>query len=205
MLCESAGVDFFETLKLLEPNVRETSFYPTIAEENNRNEAYLLLESAENLNSKLRLPTLARQVNENMVRHAVNLTQDTMRCCGKTLRRAKIAVLGTPKQKSGNNALVKMLEAKGAKVNLYDPLFSNNELSDAPSELKATLNEAVEGADCIIILTGQDQFNRLNLKKLRAIMKTPAAIVDLIGITEPQKVEKEGFTYRGLGRGAGKK
>jgi hypothetical protein len=36
-------------------------------------------------------------------------------------------------------------------------------------------------------------------------MKKPAAIVDLVGIIEPQKVEKEGFTYRGLGRGAGKK
>jgi hypothetical protein len=33
----------------------------------------------------------------------------------------------------------------------------------------------------------------------------PAAIIDLIGILEPQKVEKEGFLYRGLGRGAGKK
>jgi hypothetical protein len=32
-------------------------------------------------------------------------------------------------------------------------------------------------------------------------MKMPAAIVDLEGIVEPNKVEKEGFIYRGLGRG----
>jgi UDP-N-acetyl-D-mannosaminuronate dehydrogenase len=67
------------------------------------------------------------------------------------------------------------------------------------------LNEAVEGTDCIVILTEHDQFKRLNLKKLRAVMKMPAAIVDLTGTIEPQKVEKEGFIYRGLGRGAGKK
>jgi hypothetical protein len=36
-------------------------------------------------------------------------------------------------------------------------------------------------------------------------MKMPAAIVDLTGTIEPQKVEKEGFIYRGLGRGAVKK
>jgi hypothetical protein len=57
----------------------------------------------------------------------------------------------------------------------------------------------------MVILTGQDQFKRLNLKKLQAVMKMPAAIVDLAGIVEPQKVEKEGFIYRGLGRGTGKK
>jgi hypothetical protein len=54
-------------------------------------------------------------------------------------------------------------------------------------------------------LTEHDQFKHLNLKKLRAVMKMPAAIVDLIGAIEPQKVEKEGFTYSGLGRRAKKK
>ena len=203
IFCENAGTDYFETLKLLD--MQETSFFPTIAEEDNRSEAYLLLESAENLNTKLRLPALARQINEDMVRHAVNLTQDTLRSCGKTLRRARVAVLGTAKPRTATDTFVKMLETKGAKTSLYDPLFSKNELLDATRALKRSLNEAVEGTDCIVILTGQDQFKRLNLKKLQALMKKPAAIVDLVGIIEPQKVEKEGFTYRGLGRGAGKK
>jgi UDP-N-acetyl-D-mannosaminuronic acid dehydrogenase len=203
MFCESAGLDYFEVLKLLD--MRETSFFPTIAEEDNRSEAYLLLENAENLNTKLRLSALARQINEDMARHAVNLTQDTLRSCGKTLRRARVAVLGTAKPGTATDTFVRMLETKGAKTSLYDPLFSKNELLDAPRALKRSLNEAVEGTDCIVILTCQDQFKRLNLKKLQALMKKPAAIVDLVGIIEPQKVEKEGFTYRGLGRGAGKK
>jgi hypothetical protein len=33
------------------------------------------------------------------------------------------------------------------------------------------------------------------------MMKKSSAIVDLEGVTEPDKVEKEGFIYRGLGRG----
>jgi len=32
-------------------------------------------------------------------------------------------------------------------------------------------------------------------------MKKPAAIVDLAQIVHPSKAEKEGFVYRGLGRG----
>src|SRR4030066_68880 len=90
---ENAGVDYFETRKLLDPELRESSFEPTIAEEA-RNEAYFLLENAENLNLKLKLPAAARQINEDIVRHAVGLAQDALRSCGRTLRRARITVLG---------------------------------------------------------------------------------------------------------------
>jgi UDP-N-acetyl-D-mannosaminuronic acid dehydrogenase len=204
VFCESAGIDYFETLKL--EDTHEKSSVPTVAaEEGNRNETYLLLESAENLNVKLRLPALARKINEDMVKHAVNLTKDTLRSCGKTLRRARVAVLGTAKPKTATAIFVKMLEKKGAKASLYDPLLSKNELVNRVHMLKKSLNEAVEGTDCIVILSERGQFKRLNLKKLRAVMKMPAAIVDLTGIIESKKVEKEGFIYRGLGRGAGKK
>ena len=200
VFCENANTDYFKVLKLLDVDV--TSFWPTIVEEENRNEAYLLLDSAENLNAKLRLPALARQINEDMVKHAVNLTQDALRCGGKPLRRAKIAVLGTANPTTATGIFVKMIEQKGAKPSLYDPISKMG-----PQEwriVKTSLNEAVEGSDCIVILTGQEQFKNLNLKKLKALMKTPAVIVDLIGIFEPKKVEAEGFIYCGLGRGTDK-
>jgi nucleotide sugar dehydrogenase len=204
VFCEDAGIDYFETLKLV--NADGASFSPAVeAEEVNRNEAYLLLESAENLNAKLRIPVLARKINEDMVRHAINLTKDALRSCGKTMRRARVAVLGTAKPKTATVMFVKMLEKRGAKTSLYDPLFSKNEFSDVARVLKRSMKEAVEGADCIVVLTEQDQFKRLNLKRVLAVMKKPAAIVDLTGMYEPRKVERKGLTYRGLGRGVGKK
>ena len=200
VFCENANIDYFKVLKFLDLN--DPSFWPTIVEEENRNEAYLLLDSAENLNAKLRLPALARQINEDMVKHAVNLTQDALRSGGKPLRRAKVAVLGTANPTTATGVFVKMIEQKGAKPNLYDPVSKMG-----PQDwrvVKTSLNEAVEGTDCIVILTGQEQFKNLNLKKLKALMKAPAVIVDLIGIFEPQKVEAEGFIYLGLGRGTDK-
>ncbi len=205
IFCENADLDYFEILKFLDPDLPETYFSPTIAEEDSRDGTYLLLESAENLITKLRLPTLARQINEKMVRHGVNLAQDVLRSCGKTLRRARVALLGTAKPNTAAAIFVQMLEKKGAKTSLYDPSLSKDELANMARVFKKSLNEAAEGADCIVILSEQDQFKRLNLKRLRAVMKTPAAIVDLTGMIEPQKVEKEGFIYRGLGRGAGRK
>ena len=204
ILCENAGIDYFEAVKLLVPDAHE-NFAPAITAEDGRNEAYLLLENAENLNTKLRLTALARQINEDMARHVVNLAQDGLRSCGKTLRRARVAVLGTVRPKTKAEALVKLLEAKGAKVSIYDPLSAKNETSETTRAFKRSLNEAVEGASCIVILVEHDPFKHLNLKKLRTVMKMPAAIVDLTGKIEIQKVEKEGFVYRGLGRGVEKK
>ncbi len=66
-----------------------------------------------------------------------------------------------------------MIELKGAKASLYDPISKMG-----PQEwriVKTNLNEAVEGADCIVVLTGQEQFKNLNLKKLKALMKTPSS------------------------------
>ncbi|MGA3111017.1 MAG: UDP binding domain-containing protein [Candidatus Bathyarchaeia archaeon] len=199
VFCESANIDYFKILKLSEFN--DPSFWPTTNDEENRNEAYLLLESAENLNVKLRLPNLARQIREEMVKHAVDLTQEALRSCNKTLRRAKIAVLGSINPSITAVAFVKLMLLKGAKTNIYDPASKGDALD--LGVMKSSLNEAVEGVDCVVIFTGEEQFKHMNLRKLKALTKTPSVIVDLAGAFEPAAVEAEGFIYRGLGRGTG--
>jgi dTDP-alpha-D-glucose dehydrogenase len=200
VFCENTNIDYYKVLDALDLN--NSSFKPTIAEED-KHEVYILLEGAENLNAKLRLPALARQINEDMVKHAVNLTQDALRDCGKTLRRGRIAVLGPAKPSSATDAYVKLIEQKGAKVTVYDPMAKKEALDSG--SVKTGLSDAVEGADCIVLLSEQEQFNHLNLKKLKAIMKSPPLVVDLVGKFEPTQVETEGFKYAALGRGTEKK
>ena len=96
---------------------------------------------------------------------------------------------------------MKLLLQKGAKATLFDPA-SKGEATEL-GVVKSSLNEAVEGVDCIVILTGEEQFKHLNLRKLKAITKTPSVMVDLAGVLERNAVEAEGFMYRGLGRGTG--
>ena len=201
VFCESLNVDYFKVMDTLD--LKSSIFRPTIIEEENKNETYLLLDCAENLNVKLRMPSLARQINEDMIKHAVNLTQEALQSCGKTLRRCRVAVLGKVNRTSCIRAFIKMIEQKGAKVNIYDPT-ARKEPVDV-GVLKTSLNEAVEGSDCIIVLSEHDQFNRLNLKKLKALMKTPSAVVDLVGKIDQGQIEKEGFIYFGLGRRFDKK
>ncbi len=117
VFCEAAGLDYFKVLDVL--NINASDFRPSVVEQANADEAYFLLESAENLNAKLRLPTLARQINEDMTKHAVNLMADALKSCNKTLRRGRIALLGPATPAAGG--LVRLLEQKGAKVVLCDP------------------------------------------------------------------------------------
>jgi UDP-N-acetyl-D-mannosaminuronic acid dehydrogenase len=199
VFCEKAGIDYFEALQFLDFGTSD--FLPIAVEEENKDEVYLLLDTAENVNGKLRLSTLARQINEDMVKHAVNLTQEGLRNCGKSLRRARVAIIGADNTQSGTSAFVRMLKMKGAKINVYEPK-ANKEQSNLRA-VKTKLSDAIEGTDCIVILPMQEQLNRLNLKKLKVLMRKPSVIVDLTGTLEPKKVTAEGFLYCGLGRGTG--
>jgi UDP-N-acetyl-D-mannosaminuronate dehydrogenase len=201
MFCEKAGTDIFEVVKFMSVGLRESDYAPTIKGNGEKLGTGLLLESAENLEARLRIPELAMQINGDMVRHAVNLTQNVLRDCGKTLRRGRIAVLGVSGQRTSGEAFVRMLEGKGARINIYDPHSVKGEESNRVVVSKRNMIETVENCDCIVILTAEDQFRRLNLKSLRSVMKTPSGIVDLAGLFQPQRVKSEGFLYRGLGRG----
>lgn len=201
IFCESSNIDYFKVIENL--SLEDQEFKPSILNEDNNDEAYLLLDSAENLNTKLNLTSLARRINEDMVKHAVNLIRDSLRSCGKTLRRGKVAIIGSADPNSAMSILAKMVELKGAKVKLYDPVNKREPIE--VQAIKRRLTDAVEGTDCIIVLPEQEQIYRINLKKLKALMKTPAAVVDLAGKFVPEQVEKEGFIYSGLGRGNEKK
>ncbi|MEM4713486.1 MAG: UDP binding domain-containing protein, partial [Candidatus Bathyarchaeia archaeon] len=207
-LCEKLGIDYMAASNFLGSyaSVHARSPSTSVA-------LKILLEEAENLNVKLRISETASGLDEEILRHKVELIRDALKNCGKPLRRAKIAVLGlsqTPNiadiPKDSAKKIVNMLENKGAKLTLYDPYMSGKTLTDLEhAQLKKSLMEAVEGADCIVILAAHEQFKRLNLRKLKLLAKMPAAIADLEGILDPTKVEAEGFIYRGFGRGTWKK
>jgi nucleotide sugar dehydrogenase len=204
IFCEKAGIDYAEIANITRNDLCSIQFKPTINGENYRNEAYLLLESADNFNAKMKLPKLAMQINDEMIKHALNLIYDALRDIDKSLRRAKISVLGTTIEESSSEELIKILKSKGAKISRYHPQVGTGKISQENQKkysLKRTLNEAVEGTDCLTILGEQEQIKRLNLKKLKALMNTTASIVDLVGLVDPAKAENEGFIYRGIGKG----
>jgi len=206
--CERAGIDFMEVRNAVNLRSPNCLFIPEIVGRNISDGSYLLIEEAENMKTRLQTVMLARKINHAILNQVFYLVKDAMRSCGKTVRRSRILVLGVscrPNVKESKDSLVKelvdVLLRKEMIVKVYDPLFSYKELSELGYTAERTLAKAVKGMDCLLIAVGHERFSRLGLSKIRILMKKPSAIVDISHVVNPSEAEKEGFIYRGLGRG----
>ena len=208
VFCEKAGIDLIEAQKATNTNPYSHLLLPQLISGCVIAEPHLLNDEAEALNTKLHMLTLSRRINEGMVGHTVRLVKDALGMCGKTLRRAKISVFGVScrpntKETEGSLAkkLVDALKRRGGHVRVYDSLFSHKELVEMGYPAERTLTKTVEKSDCLVIAVGHNRFSRLNLRKIKFLVKKPAAIVDMGRVVDPDRAEKEGFVYRGVGRG----
>lgn len=169
---------------------------------------YLLSTEAYALDTKLRIVMDARKINDFMPRHVAKLASDGLRVCGKSLKRAKVVVLGVsyrPNVKetrfSASLDLANILKKRGAKVTAFDPLYNASEMESMGLNSEPTLRKAVEKADCTILTVAHDEFKHLDTIEIAAHMSKQGLIVDCTGVLDPTSVEKTGLVYRGTGRG----
>ena len=96
--------------------------------------------------------------------------------------------------------IINELQKEGAKIKAYDP--------KAMEKAKHILNnivycsnpyEAAEDADALLIVTEWKEFNELDFKKIKSLMKYPL-IIDGRNIYNPDEIKKEGFAYISIGR-----
>jgi len=148
---------------------------------------------------------LAREINDRMPDHVVELALEAMNDIGQTAKGAKVAVLGASYkpnvrdvQLSPVEKICDRLRAMGSSLRLYDPMFSEEEVFGI--RVSPSLAEAVKGADCIIIGTAHDEFRKADPKVLKGLASERAALVDSRQVFDPESVRKAGFAYRGVGR-----
>ncbi len=131
------------------------------------------------------------------------------RMCGK-LKGKTIAVLGLSFKPNTSDVrespaleIVEALVKGGATVRAYDPV-AMEEFRKAKPKLEIHYArdpyEAVTGAHCLLILTEWNEFRYLDLERIKKLMAEPA-IVDARNIYEPDRMQKLGFKYEGMGRG----
>lgn len=208
LFCEKAKIDYLEAQSAANTQPYSHLLRCGIVAGHIPKDPYLLLEEAENVDAKMSMLVLARKINDEMLEHTVQLAREAMSKRQKPFRGAKVALLGVSyraniKEPRGTaiDKLAKIFTAKGAIVRVFDPLYSHKELKEMSYPAEVTLAKTVEGTDCIVIVVGHNRFKRLNLKKLKLLMTKTAAIVDMGHVIEPEKAEREGFVYRGVGRG----
>ena len=207
LLCEKVGVDFYEVARAANTQPYCRLLRPGLVGGHLPKDLQLFIAEAEEAGAELRLGKAAKKVNDKLVKHILKLAREALRDCGKSLRRAKVAVLGISykpdvKNPRGSRSLelVRELEKRCRTVVAYDPFYTKQEMEELGYPAASSLTEALSGADCIIMAVGHSRFKELDLRTLKDLTARKAAIVDAAGVVEPGKAREHGFAYRGFGR-----
>ncbi len=103
-------------------------------------------------------------------------------------------------RESSSIAIIQGLLAMGAKVKAFDPA--------AMEEARAILSEVeygkdaydvAKGADALVLVTEWNQFRRLDLPRIKDLLKNPI-FIDLRNVYDPDQMKRMGFNYCGVGR-----
>ena len=144
----------------------------------------------------------SREMNDSMPGHVIDLLEDALKEHGKKLKGAKVAILGVAflencddTRNTPSATLYEELEKKGAIPVLHDPIVR---VFDLP--FTRNIEEALNGADAIILSTKHREYLRLNLTELRNKLATPI-LIDGRNAYDAAAAVRAGFTYRGVGKG----
>ena len=98
--------------------------------------------------------------------------------------------------------IIKELLRRKAFIKAYDPQAMEKTKKELKNKRVKFCNDAytaAKGSDCLVIITEWNEFKKLNLKKVKRLLRRPI-IIDGRNIYDPKKMKKVGFKYTGIGR-----
>ncbi|MBI5253872.1 MAG: nucleotide sugar dehydrogenase [Euryarchaeota archaeon] len=205
LLCEKLGVDALKAIEIANRHPRVHLHFPGAGVGGHciPKDPHFLIHRAEELGIELKVIKVAREVNESMPQHILELVKKALQNVNKTIENSKISILGiaykgntddvrgTPSKK-----IIEELLQANCEVFSHDPFVSQ----DFGGKFSNDLSEVLRDSDCVVIVTDHDAYKRMDLKEFAKSLKKPSVIVDGRRILNPEEVEKEGISYFGVGR-----
>src|ERR1700722_5616466 len=162
-----------------------------------------LVRTAHDARAPLNLVETTVRVNEARKKAMAGKVADAL---AGDLRGKRIGVLGLTFKPNTDDMreapslqIIPALLAMGATVQAYDPEGHEARQLLREVDFKNGPYEALEGADCAVIITEWDEFRALDLDRVRQVMNRPL-VVDLRNIYKPEELRSRGFTYLSVGR-----
>jgi UDPglucose 6-dehydrogenase len=162
-----------------------------------------LVRTAHDARAPLNLVETTVRVNEARKKAMAGKVADAL---AGDLRGKLIGVLGLTFKPNTDDMreapslqIIPALLAMGARVQAYDPEGHEARQLLREVDFKNGPYEALEGADCAVIITEWDEFRALDLDRVRQVMNRPL-VVDLRNIYKPDELRSRGFTYLSVGR-----
>lgn len=208
LLCEAMGANVWEVRRLINNCKRkgETRFEALrqmhlpgagVGGHCIPKDSWLLVYGAKGLLEPKLIP-FARHINDFMPQHTFHLLKNAFAEVGKDIEGAKIAVLGYAYAGNSDDcrntpteSLLKYLRNIGAEITVHDPFVK---------EYKMPLEEALKGAQALVLMADHDQYKKLkSLKSLKSLMSSKPIIIDGRNVFSKEKARKLGFLYKGIG------
>jgi nucleotide sugar dehydrogenase len=167
--------------------------------------SYQLLNTARRTGVKLSIIESGRKVNELMPDHVIKLTIDAFNESKKSLEGSKILIMGISYkpnvkdiQLSPAKHIIKKFQNLGGIVHIYDPFFSSTKVFGL--QVEDNFENILAEMDAVVIVTGHDEFKKIDPNLLSSKMKTPI-VIDTRDALNLDEVKKSNLIFRGLGRG----
>jgi nucleotide sugar dehydrogenase len=210
ILFEKLDIDVLEVLKACDKKYNFETHYPGagVGGPCLPVNSYQILHSLSGANGSLRIVKAAREINEGMPYHVVDLLVSALDEAKKPVKDSTVTILGISYKPEVKDAqlspaehIIQRVQELGAKVRIYDPYFKSTAMFSRKTE--ESLPDAVKGSDAVVIVTAHKEFYDLEPEWLLARMNTRPVIVDGRGIFDKATAKKAGLIFRGIGRGAG--
>jgi len=209
ILFENLGIDIMKVLEACDKKYNFETHYPGagVGGPCLPVNSYQILNSARGMenNGMLRIIRAARETNESMPYHVVELLVDALNEAGKSVKDSTIALLGVSYkpdvkdiQLAPVEAIIKRLDQLQAKVKIYDPYFKSTQVFSHKTE--DNLIDAISDVDATVIVTAHSEFKKIDPSLLAAKMRS-RVIIDARGIIDINIAKKAGLIFRGIGRG----
>ena len=143
------------------------------------------------------------RVNEEQKKRMVVKIQERV----GDLRGKTIGILGLSFKPNTNDiresssiVIIGDLLAIGAKVKAFDPAAMDEARAILPEvEYARDPYDVANGSDALVLATEWNQFRRLDLQRIKTLLKAPI-FIDLRNVYEPDQMKRLGFNYCGVGR-----
>jgi nucleotide sugar dehydrogenase len=161
---------------------------------------YFLLDKLPNIGQQCSIIRDAREINDSMPLYTVEMTLADICNNGKDISSLKVAVLGLSYKKNTGDlrtspaeTIVKELQKRSVKTIAHDPY-----IKVVPWVSTSSLEDALTGADAVILCTDHDQFNHLPEKISH--LAPESVFVDGRNRFCREDFESRGIRYIGIGR-----
>lgn len=203
LLCEQLGVNVYEARKLVNKVEDRNVHLPgagvgghCIPKDGLLNVSVLRQTNNSDTRLATQMADLAREINDFMPVHTVNLLKNALQEAGKEIKESKIAVLGysylansDDTRNSPTQLLLEKLNDGAKNVVIHDPFVE---------KYKSGLDGLLKGADAAVFMVAHGEYKDLSLSKLRGLMRT-RVIIDGRNIFDKETARNLGFIYKGIG------